>query len=498
MKYKFYYDESEHSRTIGYKTITSENFYDNFITVIVGWKSDKENEIQDKYWKFEQKYIDRHPKGELKSNTIQNKQLQYGFASTVKGNIEFIDDFLSLFSDDVYIYISTFSKIEYIVNQLFKGYQNSLLFDMDMMRYSIIKSLVIYKPSELVDAIYNNPQNIVATMKTFFKDRIEKNKSEPSLKQSESKSFEQILLLLDDVDLIDHVEWDYTPPFVGFHRYLNEKSISDYSLTIDREGEHQKTVLAARKANLKNVDDEESDNHFGIRMADMLAGMFGKLMKSLCKNLHPTNPDVVQKTIIPTEWFDLSDAQLALYKKLHHIVCELNNAWYKSFAGVYADDLVCINALLNFMNHFKNTEEIKANLNMQGEYFNAFACRSLSEDYRKKQSKLTIEPIQSTDLKKDYFFNQRGAKVYYDSNKQPLLLISNGKVKHKVLAVGFDKKMIPLITIEEQGFPVCYRLPKQLTDWAITVVSFANMGGNPFPSDVLFTKRKGSYYADII
>lgn len=306
------------------------------------------------------------------------------------------------------------------------------------------------------------------------------------------------LLVLDDVKPIDCIEWDYTPPFVGFRHFLDENSISDYSLTIDREGEHQKTVLAARKANLKNVDDEESDNHFGIRMADMLAGVLGKLMKSLCKNLHPTNPDVVQKTILHTEWFDLSDAQLALYKKLHHIVCELNNAWYKSFAGVYADDLVCINTLLNFMSHFESAEEIKSNVNMQGEYFNAYTCQALSEDYRKKQNKLPIEPVPSANLKTEYFFNQRGAKVYIDAQKQPMISIPNGSIRCKVLSVGADKNMLPLITVEEDGNPVCYRLPLQLSEWAFTMVAISNMGQNLFPSEVVFSKKENNYYANII
>jgi len=149
LNYNFYYDESEHSRLIGYKTITADNFYDNFITVIVGWKAEDELKIQKRYCEFEQKHIDRHPNGELKSDTIQNKQFRWGFASTTKGNIRFIDDYLNLFSDDVYVYVSTFSKVEYIVKQLFKDYRNSFMFDMDMMKYSIIKSLVIYKPHEL-------------------------------------------------------------------------------------------------------------------------------------------------------------------------------------------------------------------------------------------------------------------------------------------------------------------------------------------------------------
>ncbi|MBQ4059491.1 MAG: hypothetical protein IJD40_11240 [Lachnospiraceae bacterium] len=388
MKYNFYYDESEHSRSIGFKTITADNFYDNFITVIVGWKEENEPKLQEKYFNFEQKYINRHPNGELKSYTLKNKQLRYGFASTTNENINLLEDFFTLFTDDVYIYISTFSKVEYIVNQLFRDYKNNFLFDINLLKYSIIKALVIYKPLELVETIYNNPQKIVIEMKKFFEDRIEKNNNNPILKQSENLAFEQIILLLDELKPVDCIDWNYTPPFVGFHHFLNEKSIYEYSLIIDREGEDQKTVVAAKEAGLINVDDEKSDNHFGIRMADILAGTLGKLMKSLYSAMHPANNDIVQKTILPNKWFILSEDQLNLYKKLHHIICKLNNAWYKSFAGLYADDLICLCSLLNFMNHYSNTQEIITNLEMQGEYYNAFACQALTEDYLKKSNNI--------------------------------------------------------------------------------------------------------------
>ena len=39
MKYIFFYDETEHSRKINYETVTANNYYDNFITGIVGWKA---------------------------------------------------------------------------------------------------------------------------------------------------------------------------------------------------------------------------------------------------------------------------------------------------------------------------------------------------------------------------------------------------------------------------------------------------------------------------
>ena len=64
--YNFYYDESEHSRIINLSTITGETYYDNFLVAIVGWDSDKEAEIEQKYLAFEEKNAERKKKGELK------------------------------------------------------------------------------------------------------------------------------------------------------------------------------------------------------------------------------------------------------------------------------------------------------------------------------------------------------------------------------------------------------------------------------------------------
>ena len=56
MRYNFFYDETEHSRKINYQTVTANNYYDNFITAIVGWSSDEDENIAEKYLAFESKY----------------------------------------------------------------------------------------------------------------------------------------------------------------------------------------------------------------------------------------------------------------------------------------------------------------------------------------------------------------------------------------------------------------------------------------------------------
>ena len=114
MKHCFYYDESEHSRKINYKTVSASNYYDNFVTMIVGWSAEKDDILQ-RHAAFETKYADRKDRnGEIKSTMFQQKQFKHGLASLNKQNTQFVNDFLSLFDKDVHIYFSVSSKIEYL------------------------------------------------------------------------------------------------------------------------------------------------------------------------------------------------------------------------------------------------------------------------------------------------------------------------------------------------------------------------------------------------
>lgn len=157
MKYSFYYDESEHSRIINLSTVTGETYYDNFLTAIVGWDSEKEADIKQKYLAFEEKYAERKKKGELKSNTFKSNQFTYGFASFNESNVEMMNDLLSIIDDDFFIYLFVSSKIEYVIIQLFKDYENSIFVDMDSVLYSIVKAILTYRPEEVIRNIYSEP-----------------------------------------------------------------------------------------------------------------------------------------------------------------------------------------------------------------------------------------------------------------------------------------------------------------------------------------------------
>lgn len=498
MKYCFFYDETEHNRKINYNTVTANNYYDNFTTAIVGWSEENEVKICKRYSGFETKYEGRKINGELKSITMKQKNLQYGFASLNKHSIEFYEDLLSIYSKEIIVYFSVFSKIEYVINQLFMDYHNSWLVDVDLMKYSIVKALLVYRPVKVIQAIYNKPYDFVKELHIFFEQRIEKNKMNVTLKERENNVFEQIILLLDDVQPISSLDWRYFAPFDGFNKLCNEMNLKEFSLVIDKEGNTGNTLNAARDIGIKDVKEGNSADYIGIRMADMFVGLISRLMKSLHTALiNDSANEKVQKTLLGTEWFVLNNRQLNLYKKLYKIICIDNKYWYSTYAGIYSDDLVSFIALLQYMSHFENADEIRNdNYDMQPKNFNLFACEQLQSHFDHISNKLPVEPIANDSA--EYFFNQKGAKVYKDISRQPKLRIREGHNQYMVLSVGIDKNGVPLVTIEENKKANCYRIPDKYTDWAITMVGMANSGIKILPEEVVFSLVNGKYYVDIL
>ena len=421
--YNFYYDESEHSREINHQTISASNYYDNFVAVFIGWDSSQEEKIKQDYLAFEQQYGERKNKqGELKSETIKNKQFKNGLASTSKDNLKFLEDFLGLFDENVMIQYSIISKIEYIILQMLESYGESSAINLPSLCYSVTKLLLQYRPKSVLKSIYYNINAFPTLFLDFCKERLKANDANLELKQRENKTLRELIVLFQDIEEDFQINWNYDIVFRGFKKYLLEIKIDDYLLILDKEGEEgeaSRTLKAAQSVGLKNLQELMSEDQFGIRMADMLAGVISKFMKALNTELRYKNQaDGTQKKLLSLAWFNVNDRQLQLYKKLYYVVSELNKAWYKVYSN-YSDDLITFLGFLDYMNHFTSVKEIKGpDYKLIPEYCNACICERLAQHF------LRMNPGQQYDLnlklvddRKDYFFNKEGAESYFDTRK---------------------------------------------------------------------------------
>ena len=104
----------------------------------------------------------------------------------------------------------------------------------------------------------------------------------------------------------------------------------------------------------------------------------------------------------------------------------------------------------------------------------------------------------------DYVIDARGAKIYFDIDEHKLLSIPKvptaahkGKI-YTVLAVGYHKSGEVMVSVKENEQITAYRLPKDLSDWAINTIEIAKKGLNLFPCDVEFGELQNRFYAEII
>ena len=88
------------------------------------------------------------------------------------------------------------------------------------------------------------------------------------MKEHENQAFEEILILREDTEVPETLDWSYFVPFDGFKKLWTEMNFNEYQFMIDREGKESNTLNSAMDVGLENVTEEDSKDYVGIRMAD--------------------------------------------------------------------------------------------------------------------------------------------------------------------------------------------------------------------------------------
>lgn len=96
-----------------------------------------------------------------------------------------------------------------------------------------------------------------------------------------------------------------------------------------------------------------------------------------------------------------------------------------------------------------------------------------------------------------YILNGRGAKIYLDIDKQPVLNIT-GPIVCEVLSAGVFMDSVPLITVQENDKKICYRIPDDYLDWINMCMTLASMNIYLFPCKVMFNYVDDEYFANIL
>lgn len=498
IEYNLYYDESEHSRKITNETITASNFAADFLASVVGVPTIDDDAKRD-YLDLEERYKTFYGVSELKSSIIKKVKYKFGLNSFKKDDLNLIRDlFTYVNKHNLLVYVTCQNKIEFLVNQLLSLYPNDLFFDADLLRYSVTKIINQYMPGDVIEAIYNQNSDFTHNLKLFAEQLLKQNNGLTS-KIPENEALKQLIMILDEYDKSIVLDWNYKISFDGLSKYVSEQNIEINKLYIDKEG-NGKTINAAIDCGFKTSYEVDSKDCYGVRISDFMAGIVSRFVVSIHDNLKYENvQDGTNLKFLNPHWFDINEEVFSLYKLMTRVIVDQNNSWSKIWSSHYADSLLYFVCLIKYFDSFESFDEYKKRSSLDhSHYVNGGALNALKERFTLLQNKLKMEEIKPQP-NVDYYMNSRGAICYYDFNKHSTLEISEKDKSYNVLSVGFFGKMEKAcVTILENDTPVCYLLPDDLMEWAISCVGFANREVNLFPSDVSFVFKNNKYYADVL
>lgn len=417
--WKFYYDEAFHDRKITVKedfiNIYQKGSSDIYVGFFCGYREIKEKEIWEKYNIFEEKYkkiytIDKDK--ELKGTTIKKKNYKNGFSSFVKNTVQFYNDFFEILDDsEVIFHVSMFSKTELIIKEFMKNviFDNTISFDKDAFLYSLIKFLYNYRNQELLKKMIQvQDTKDVTEALNYIKNMLNKVilESEASKKKVvERNALKQVLLLLNYVSVNKNfkkpeLSWCYEPVFTGFNKLLCERNIdkTDVELVIDKEG---KTFEAAKlSGNYCECKEGESHECIGIRISDILSHFFGELSVAIECELRESEImseedlrkiDYFTKKLLSAEWFDISEEQFLLWRKIEMIFANYQLYEWTGYDSVFGDYPVLVFALLEYIYQYQTYKDFtNVTKELHSEYFNTYCCNKLANKFIRGGSKPAI------------------------------------------------------------------------------------------------------------
>lgn len=410
MDYNFYFDESFHDRKIvsnpdGTLNVLKDNSMDSYVGVFWGCHQNKLRPIISALEGFEDRYrkvFTLKDEAELKSSVIKQKNYAYGVHSFSKEALSFYSDLFQILDDNAILIQSTvISKVEWMLRKIFSKSQLPNYVNENSFYYTLAKIICTYKPREIIHDLHlvTDSQSallfrdsLVDKLETLFIAEVDIDR-----KEAERSALSEIAFVIENTDMSnlqsEKVDFAYYPNFEALCNLLNEKFISPkkIKLVIDNE---EKTYSTATHYNFGKLTQQDSKNVIQIRLADLISGFIGRMIKAIMSDLSSqeltipkfcgiNKEDLIEKRLISGEWFQLTESQFKLYGQIYKVFILNNSSYWATMTLSYADGVSCFYTLIRYINQYETYSEFCAvSTELHREYYNSACCDELERHYK--------------------------------------------------------------------------------------------------------------------
>lgn len=288
--------------------------------------------IEKSYWKMEAKYLSTRQfknNKELKGqNVLEKKRFKFGVASLKGHDLDFYSSLFGMLIDhDVENLLFSISKMSIIIDSRLNEWIFSMCEKLNrsptLLKYSLSKYAEIECSENVISSLLDKSVSIDRVLYEIQQDLINIiSQNEKNLRMSlQLKNYSELLWLINQTESSDLVEpklevafnWEKfrSPMDLWLTEIYSSETYKDISVILD-EGIPIEPIEDFKFYEIKV--NEKSDEHVGLRIADMLVVIAGKYMSKLSSANKYDLDNPTERKQLSSEWFQFDGSQFYLMK----------------------------------------------------------------------------------------------------------------------------------------------------------------------------------------
>ena len=260
-----------------------------------------------------------------------------------------------------------------------------------LLKYSLVKYMEIEASYSVIQSIFDSNKGNREVLTEIQKDMaafIEKNKDIKRMEVQIQNYKELIQTIRNTKHLIhntpfDEVSFDWNKVLFDIDLWITEMSLANKfnSQSAELILDEGIPLEPFKKFNFQSIKlDEDSKNHVGLRISDVLVVISGKYISKLASEHRYDKNNPEKRKLLPNDWFQLDERQFNLLKKMNKYFFP-NDSIYCFIVDTYFDDALLFETYLRYISSYKSFNDYKKHLETHVEKHLNFMYKALNSKW---------------------------------------------------------------------------------------------------------------------
>jgi hypothetical protein len=355
--------------------------------------------IEEKYKLLESNYMSfrNFRNKELKGKDILDKNFKYGIASLKGRELDFYNSLFDLLLENhVDNLLFSINKMSLVADKRLTGWilkleEKRFTESARLLKYSLVKYLEIEASDRVIQSIFDPNKGNREVLTEIQKDMaafVDKNKHIPRMKvqiqdyRNIIQTIRKAKHLIQDTSF-DEVTFDWNKVSFDIDLWITEMDLANKfnmqssELILD-EGI---PLEPFKKLNFPSIKlDEDSKNHVGLRISDVLVVISGKYISKLANEHRHDKNNPEKRKLLPNDWFQLDERQFDLLKKMKKYFFP-NDSTYCFIVDTYFDDALLFETYFRYISSYESFNDYKKHLETHVEKYFKLIARNLGSKW---------------------------------------------------------------------------------------------------------------------